>query len=684
MKIIKLFSLFTLALVLITCSNNIENPIDKIEDDNFKYFSEKFADLKILRYKIPGFDELDVKKKTQLYYLYEAALSGNEIIWDQNYKHNLLVKRSLENIVNTFSGDKTSSNYNEFLIYVKRMWFSNGIHHHYSAKKFEPTFTKKYLKELIVNSEKVNFPLEPNQSFDELTIKLTDIIFNPSIAPKRINLNSNDDMISTSANNFYENITQKEVEQFYKNKIGSKNAEPISFGLNSRLIKKNGQIREHVWKLGGMYSASIEKIIYWLEQATTVAENELQKKTLELLIEYYKTGDLKKFDEYNIAWVKDTESLVDVVNGFIEVYGDPLGYRGAYESVVSFKDFEATKRIKAISDNAQWFEDNSPLMESHKKKSVKGISAKVITVVVEAGDASPSTPIGINLPNSNWIRAKHGSKSVNLGNIVFAYSQAKGGALKEFAYSEKEIELSKKYGALASDLHTDMHEVIGHASGQINPGIGTPKETLKNYSNTLEEARADLVALYYQLDPKLVEIGVMPNTDVGKAEYNGYIRNSLLVQLARLEPNADLEEAHMRNRQLNALWAYEKGKSKNVIEKKFENGKTYFVINDYNKLREIFGQLLREIQRIKSEGDYDAGKKLVETYGVKVDKKLHKEVLARYKKLNVSPYGGFIQPRLVPVVEDGIITNVKVEYPDSFEKQMLEYAGKYNYLPTSN
>lgn len=655
-------------------------------EEEFQYQTEQFADLRILRYQIPGFEELSLQQKKLAYYLYQAALSGRDIIWDQHYKHNLYIRRTLEAIVNHYSGDRNSEDFQKFMVYTKRVWFSNGIHHHYSTIKFLPEFSPEYFAHLVKNSPNADFPLQAGETIDDLITKLTPILFDPEVDAKRVNLDPRVDMVVSSANNFYEGVTQKEVEAYYKRIIDPKDPHPISYGLNSKMMKENGKVVERVWKVGGMYSQAIEKIVYWLEKASQVAENDQQKKALDLLIQYYKTGDLRTFDEYNIAWVQDTASVIDVINGFIEVYGDPLGYRGSFESVVSFKDMEATKRIAAISANAQWFEDHSPLMEAHKKKNVKGVSAKVITVVVESGDASPSTPIGINLPNANWIRAEFGSKSVSLGNIIHSYNESsKGsGVLEEFWFSQEDIQLAKKYGPLASDLHTDMHEVIGHASGKLEPGVGTPKETLKNYSSTLEEARADLVALYFIMDPKLVEIGVMPSLDVGKVAYNRYIMNGLMLQLRRLQPGENLEEAHMRNRQLIAKWVYEKGKPDNVIEKVVKDGKTYFVINDYQKLRELFGELLREIQRIKSQGDYRAGMELVENYGVKVDSDLHKEVLKRYAKLKIAPYAGFINPRLVPVMEGDQIVDVKVEYPDDFTEQMLEYARDYSFLPTYN
>lgn len=677
----KIFLLIFLGFIM-SCSTEKKQVIP----DDFKFYTESFADLRIQRYYVPGFDDLTLQQKELVYYLYEAALAGRDIIYDQNFKHNLYIRRSLEAIVNTYNGDRNTPDFQKFMTYVKRVWFSNGIHHHYSNKKILPEFSKEYFHELVANSDEYKFPLQNDEHIDDLLKKLDSLIFDPKVAEMKVNQADGVDLIKTSAVNFYEDVTQKEVEDYYKKITDPNDPHPISYGLNSKMLKKDGQIIERQWTTKKMYAPAIRKIVYWLEKAVEVAENDQQKKALQLLIEYYKTGDLKKWDEYNIEWVKDTNSVVDVVNGFIETYNDPLSYRATFESVVSIKDKEATKRIEAISKNAQWFEDNSPLMQEHKKKNVKGVSAKVITAVVESGDCSPSTPIGINLPNSNWIRKEHGSKSVNIGNIVYSYNKFSetSGVLQEFAYSKEEIERDKKFGALADDLHTDMHEVIGHASGQINPGVAEPHQTLKNYYSTLEEARADLVALYYLLDEKLIDIGVMPSLEVGKAAYDDYIRNGLMVQLARVKLGENIEEAHMRNRQLVAKWAFEKGAKENVIEKKQRDGKTYFVVNDYNKLRKLFGELLREIQRIKSEGDFNAGRNLVENYGVKVDPVLHKEVLERYQKLNIAPYAGFIQPKLVPIKQGEKIIDVKIEYPEDFTKQMLEYAEKYSLLNTYN
>ena len=654
-------------------------------DKNFEVSADRFADLEVLRYRVPGFEQLTPKQKELAYYLYQAALSGRDIFYDQKYKHNLLVRKTLENIYATYKGDRGTDDFKRFTTYLKRVWFSNGIHHHYSNIKMMPEFSLDYFKELVKNSDASKFPTQ-GKSLEDFVVFLQPILFDPKYEAKIVDLAPNIDNVKASANNFYENVTQKEVESFYVGLIDKSDKTPISYGLNSKLFKEGDKLTEKVWKVGGMYSPAIEKIVYWLEKAVAGAENDQQKDALQKLVKFYKSGDLKDFDEYNIAWVKDTSSVIDVVNGFIEVYQDAIGKRGSFESVVSMKDPEATKRINAIAAQAKWFEDNSPIMPEHKKKDVKGITAKVITVIVESGDAAPSTPVGINLPNANWIREQHGSKSVSLGNIVESYNLAgaKSPVLKEFAFSEEQIKRAKEHGALAGKLHSDMHEVIGHASGKINEGIGTPDATLKNYANTLEEARADLVALYYIMDQKLVDMGVMPSLEVGKAEYDSYILNGLITQLTRLELGENLEEAHMRNRQLVASWAYEKGKKDNVIEKVVRDGKTYVKVNDYAKLRTLFGELLKEIQRIKSEGDYAAAKDLVEGYGVKVDQKLLKEIKDRYAKLNVAPYKGFIQPKLVPVMKDGKITDVKVEYPKDFAEQMMEYARDYSFLPINN
>ncbi len=653
-------------------------------DTAFVVEAEAFADLQLLRYEIPGFDQLSLQQKQLAYYLYEAAMAGRDIIYDQKSKYGLLLRKTLENAYTTYNGDKNSEDWKKFEVYCGRFWFSNGNHHHYSNEKFIPECKYEYFAEVVKNSNENGLPKEQGETVDAFLARIKPLVYDMKVEPKVVDLRPNVDNIKNSSNNFYEGVTQKEVEEFYS-KFDTKGNAP-SWGLNSKTMKENGQIVEKVWKVGGMYSGAIEKIVGWLEKAATVAENEQQKKALQLLIQYYRTGDLKTFDDYSIAWVNDVNSRLDVVNGFIEVYMDAIGKKGSYESVVSMKDMEATKRIKAIADNAQWFEDNSPLMPEHKKKSVKGITAKAITVIAESGDAAPSTPIGVNLPNADWIRKDHGSKSVSLSNIIHSYNVAssKGGMLDEFALNDTVKTRAKKYGNLAADLHTDMHECIGHASGQINPGVETTDKTLKNYASTLEEARADLVGLYYAMDQKLVDIGVAPSKEVGMAEYDNYMMNGLMTQLTRLKAGEQLEEAHMRNRALNAHWVYEKGKKDNVVEFVKKDGKTYVRINDYNKLRDLFGQLLREIQRIKSEGDYAAGKSLVENYGVKVDAKLHKEILERYAKLNIKPYRGFIQPKLIPVMNGDKITDVKVEYPTSFFQQMVEYGKNYAFLPVKN
>lgn len=654
---------------------------------DFKWKTEQFADLKIIRYQVPGFDELPVQKKKLLYYLYMAAVSGRDIIYDQNYRHNLLIRRSLENIYNTYTGDRAGWQWHAFHVYLKRVWFANGIHHHYSYKKFEPGFTREYFAKLIKNSQTSGFHIGENESIDDLISFLSLIIFEEDIDPKRVSKDASADLITSSATNFYEGLNQSDVEEFYTNIRDTTDKTPVSYGLNSKLVRgEDGKPKEIVWKEDGMYGEAIKEITYWLTQASTVAENENQRRAFQLLIKFYRSGDLADFDDYCVAWLRDQNSDIDLINGFIEVYGDPLGFKGSYESVVQVKDPIASEKMQIIAKEAQWFEDNSPIMDEHKKSQVVGISYNMINVVMESGDASPSTPIGINLPNSSWIRKTQGSKSVSLANITNAYSQAGGSSiLAEFCYSKEEMDRALEHDELSGKLHTAMHEVIGHASGQEMPGVGSYKQVLKNYASTLEEGRADLVALYYLMDQKLIDLGVMPDFEVGKAEYDGYIRNGLMLQLRRLEIGDVVEEDHMRNRQMIAKWCYEKGKADNVIEMKKENGKTYFVINDYQKLRKLFGDLLREVQRIKSEGDFEAGKNLVENYGVQVDQALHQEVLDRTESLGLAPYGGFINPKLVPVMDAaGNIIDVNIEYPDDFTEQHLEYSSKHSHLPTYN
>ncbi len=678
-----IYATMVAGLMLVSCGDSEKHESDEVsktedtkivnntEDENFEYVVEDFADIQVLRYQIHGFDQLSLDQQKLVYYLYEAGLAGRDIIWDQNYRHNLAIRSALENVYQNYSGDKSTDDWKNFETYTKRVWFSNGIHHHYSMDKIMPEFSKDYFETLL------------SETSTELNQDALDVMFNDKDM-KRVSLDAKGDLVLNSATNFYqEDLTQKEVEDYYAGIIDKSDETPVEYGLNSKLVKdENGVIKEDVWKVGGMYNDAIVEVVKWLELAKGVAENQPQADALGLLIEYYQTGDLEKWVDFNIAWASATKGDIDYIQGYVEVYGDPLGMRGSYESIVQIKDFEASERMKVLAENAQWFEDHSSIMDEHKKPNVKGVTYNVVNTAGESGDASPSTPIGVNLPNSNWIRATHGSKSVSLGNIVEAYNEAGGeGMLKEFAHDQEEIDRAIAHGKLASKLHTAMHEVIGHASGKINKGIGTPKETLKNYSSTLEEARADLVALYFLLDQKLVDLGLMESTEVGKAEYDSYIRNGMMAQLRRLEPGADLEEAHMRNRQIVASWAFEKGQKDNVIERVERDGKTYFEIHDYKKLQTIFGDLLREIQRIKSEGDYAAGKALVENYGVKVDKDLHAQVIERSEKLHIPPYSGFVNPVLTAVKdEDGNITGVKISQPVTFAEQMLAYSKQYGYL----
>lgn len=629
---------------------------------------DRFADIQVLRYEIKDFDKLTLNQKKLVYYLAQAGLMGRDIIYDQNNAHNLEIRRCLETIVENYKGDNENTDYQKLMVYAKQVWFANGIHHHYGMDKIMPQFSKSYFESLVKTT---------NATISQEALEM---MFSTTKGMKRKVKDANMDMIAASANNFYgPGVTQKMVEEFYAKKANAADPKPIELGLNSTLILKDGALFEDVWKSGGKYGKAIDQMIYWLKQAVTVAENPEQGKALQKLIEYYQTGDLNVWDEYNVLWATATKGDIDYIHGFIEVYGDAIGKRATYESMVQINDFEASKQMKVVAENAQWFEDNSPLFPAHKKKNVKGVSYKVIQVANESGDCSPSTPIGVNLPNNNWIREQHGSKSVSLGNVIAAYEKASGaGLVKEFAHDEEEIQRAEKYGALAGKLHTALHEVIGHASGQLNKGVGQPAETLKNYASTLEEARADLVGLYYIMDQKMIDIGLIPSLEVGKAEYDGYIRNGLLTQLQRLELGKQVEEEHMQNRQLVAAWVFEKGAKDRVIEKVTKNGKTYYDIKDYQKLRVLFGALLKEIQRIKSEGDYAAGKALVETYGVKVNKQVHQEVLKRVKPLNLAPYNGFVNPIFVPVRNKaGEITDIRIENKQSFVEQMLYYGKMY-------
>ncbi len=679
MKLKTVLSFAFVATFLLSCGNDkSEKQSDNIEEKEataFNFNVEQFADIKILRYQIPGWEQLTLNEQKLVYYLTQAGLAGRDIMWDQNYRHNLKIRKALEHIYANYKGDKTTANWSAYETYLKRVWFSNGIHHHYSNDKLKPEFSSDYLKELLADT---NATLE-GEAFD--------VIFNDADS-KKVNQAKGVDNVALSAVNFYgPNVTNTDVESFYKTKISPNPEKPLSYGLNSQLVKENGELKERVYKSGGLYGSAIDEIIKWLELAKSVAENEAQGNALGLLIEYYKTGDLQIWDDYNVAWTAATKGNVDYINSFIEVYNDPLGYRGSYENIIQINDFDMSQKMKVLSDNAQWFEDNSPLMDAHKKKNVVGVTYKVVNVAGEAGDASPSTPIGVNLPNANWIRAAVGSKSVSLGNIINAYNNAgSSGRLKEFVHDEDELKLEEEYGQLADKLHTALHEVIGHASGQLNPGVGETKETLKNYASTLEEGRADLVGLYYLYNPKLQELGLVKDwKTVGKAAFDGYIRNGLMTQLIRLNLGDDVEEAHMRNRQWVSAWAFEKGKADNVIEKVTRDGKTYFNITDYDKLHNLFGQLLRETQRIKSEGDYAAVEALVEGYGVKVNQAIHAEVLERNKQFTSAPYSGFVNPVLVAKKDEtGEITEIKVTQPETFPGQMLDYSKNYNFLPEVN
>ncbi len=671
---------FLMVVLAMGCQKSQTVPETEVATQEFQWQVDQFADLRILRYQVPGFDELPLAQKELVYYLSEAALCGRDIIFDQNYKHNLTIRRTLDAIIEGYKGDRTDPQWEKFLVYTKRVWFSNGIHHHYATDKFIPEFSADYFERLVKESEGVEFPLAVGQTLDDLITFLNPILFDPTVDAKKISQDSTKDLVVHSAVNFYEGVTQKEVEDYYKSIRDEDDPTPIWYGLNSRVVKKNGKVMEEVASVNGLYGPAIQKIVYWLEKATGVAENDQQRRVIEKLIEYYKTGDLKKFDEYNILWVNDTESMVDFINGFIEVYNDPLGIKASWESVVNFKDLAATKRTDTIAANAQWFEDNSPVDPRFKKKEVKGVTAKVITAAMLGGDCYPYTPIGINLPNANWIRKNHGSKSVTLENITYAFNQSSldSGFGKEFSFTEEELERAKKYGAHAGNIHTDLHEVLGHGSGQILPGV--TGEALKNYHSPVEESRADLFALYYIMDDKMVELGLLPNLDAAKADYDATIKNGLMTQLRRIELGKTIEQAHMRGRALVAYWVYEKGKSDNVISLEIKDGKTYVVINDYQKLRMLFGELLKEIQRITSEGDYEAAKDLVETYGVQIDQELHREVIDRFAKLNLAPYGGFMNPVYTPLVEDGKIVDVKITYPDNYILQMLRYGKTYSYL----
>lgn len=667
-------------LLMTGCQKNSQ----KVEEP-FDYTVEQFADLQLLRYKVHGFEELPLQQKELVYYLSEAALQGRDILFDQNGKYNLIIRKMLEAVYTDYQGDRADTNFVNMETYLKRVWFSNGIHHHYAADKFVPGFTPEFFKSALQSVDVSTLPLAEGETLETLCDEVFPVIFDPKVMPKRVNQADGEDLVLTSAANYYAGVTQKEAEAFYAKMKNPNDTTPVMFGMNSRLVKENGKIQEKVWKSGGLYGKAIDQIIYWLEKAKGVAENDAQKAVIEKMIQFYQDGDLKTFDEYAILWVKDLDSRVDFVNGFTESYGDPLGMKASWESIVNFKDLVSTKRTETISANAQWFEDHSPVDKRFKKEEVKGVSAKVITAAILAGDLYPATAIGINLPNSNWIRSAHGSKSVTIGNLTDAYNKAAhgNGFSDEFVYGEEEKALLEKYGDLTGDLHTDLHECLGHGSGQLLPGVDP--DALKAYGSTIEEARADLFGLYYLPDAKMLELGLTPDSDAYKAEYYSFMMNGLMTQLVRIELGNNIEEAHMRNRQLIAKWAFEKGTSENVVELVKKDGKTFLKINDYEKLRSLFGQLLGEIQRIKSEGDFEAARQLVENYAVKVDLDLHKEILARYEKLNLAPYKGFVNPVYKAIKDDeGNIIDVTINYSEGYAEQMLRYSKEYANLPYRN
>lgn len=648
------------------------------QEDTFEYQVEQFADLQILRYRVPGFEKLSLRQKQLIYYLSQAALEGRDILYHQNGKYNLPVRRLLEAVYVAYKGPRDTDEFRAFEVYLKRVWFANGIHHHYSCDKFVPGFTPDYLRSLVESLPADALPLAEGETCTKLCNRLFPVIFDPEVMPKRVNQADGEDLILTSAANYYEGVTQQEAEDFYAAMKTPGETEPVMYGMNSRLVKKDGVVQEEVWKIGGMYGEALQKIVFWLDKAAEVAENDRQREVIRLLTEFYRTGDLKTFDAYSIVWLKDTDSQVDFVNGFIESYGDPLGIKASWESIVNFKDLEATRRTELISENAQWFEDHSPVAPQFRKEKVKGVSAKVITAAMLGGDLYPSTAIGINLPNSNWIRSVHGSKSVTIGNLTSAYNQAArgNGFRDEFVYSPVEIGLLDKYADITGDLHTDLHECLGHGSGRLLPGVDP--DALKAYGSTIEEARADLFGLYYIPDPRMVELGLVPDAEAYKAEYYAYMMNGLMTQLVRIEPGCNVEEAHMRNRQLIARWALEQGAEQKVVELVVRDGKTFVRINDYEQLRSLFGRLLAEVQRIKSEGDYEAARRLVETYAVRIDPALHAEVLERYRQLHLAPYKGFINPVYTPCYDaEGRWTDVKVDYTEGYAAQMLRYSRDY-------
>ena len=661
--------------------SNRSLPSSTETSNDFKYFVEQFDDIRVLKYKLPGFESLTLQEKEYIYYLSQAALAGRDILWDQNFKYNLQIRKTIEAIIESYSGDTEDPDFGKFLIYAKKVFFSNGIHHHYSSDKFKPGFSSVFFSDLFYGVEEGKLPLEKDQTSGQLSALLIKIIFDGKLFAKKVELKTGVDLIMGSASNFYEGVTQEEVERFYSEKVVADDPRPISLGLNSKIVKINGVVSEEVYSSTGKYGSAIKNIINWLGKAIDVAESEARKKELLLLIAFYNTGDLKIWDEYNIAWAKNTASMVDYINGFIENYEDPLGMKATWEAIVEYADREATKRTEIITANAQWFEDNSPINPEYRKEKVTGVAAKVINIAMLGGDCYPASPLGINLPNADWIRKEVGSKSVTLANISNAIEIASlgNGFIEEFAADKPEVERIKKYGSISDALHTDLHECVGHASGKL--AEGTDPNALKNYASSLEEARADLFALYYMMDEKILELGLLPDIEAAKESYDTYLRNGLLTQIVRIKPGKNIEEAHMRNRSAICHWVYERGKAENVVEYIKSEGKTYVKIHDYSKLKVLFGELLMEIQRIKSEGDFEAGKGIIEDFGVKVNLELHAEILARYAKLNLAPYTGFVNPNLIPVYDSNDnITDVTVEYDDDYLGQMMYYGKNYSFL----
>lgn len=681
--------MLTTIFLFAACNEGKKTDTETIADDidytTFEYKVDRFADIEILRYPVSGFNSLSLQQKELIYYLSQAALEGRDILWDQHNRYNLTIRRVCEGLYENYMGDKSSDDWKNFETYLKQIWMANGIHHHYSEDKIMPQFSQEYFTTIVKSVDPGRMPFRDGMAADETLNEIIPVMFDPAVMPKRMSQAQGTDIVETSAVNFYEGVTQKEVEDLYNSMKDPNDNTPVSYGLNSKVTKEDGVVVEKIWKLGGMYDKAIERIIGWLEKASAIAESEQQKDIIDTLIEFYRSGSLQTFDDYSVKWVKDTDSRIDFINGFIETYTDPMGLKGSWESIVNFKSIEASKRTSIISDNAQWFEDNSPVDDRFKKEEVKGVSAKVITVAILGGDTYPATPIGINLPNADWIRRDHGSKSVTIDNITFAYDKASegNGFKEEFMWSDAEIELSRKYGTVTDNLHTDLHECLGHGSGKLLPGVST--DVLQAYGSPLEETRADLFALYFLADPKLVELGLVSDQDAYKAQYYSYIMNGAMTQLTRIQPGKDIEQAHMRNRATISNWVLEKGKEDNVVALEKKDDKTYLVVNDYEKLRVLFGELLSEVQRIKSEGDFEAAKALIETYGVKVNQDIHKEVLSRYESLDIAPYKGFVNPVYKLVTDDnGNVVDVTVSYNENYIDQQMRYSRQYSVLPLKN